>query len=139
MSTLNVTNIKAADGTTGLTIANSTGHVTMPNTGKGLFQVYSNSSQSLASNATTIVQLDQKVFDPDTYFNTTNYRYIPQIAGYYVIEGQIMWEADAADNCYFSAYIYKFSYVGCFSVSMIYKKICMMARNKGISKFCIQT
>ena len=107
MSTLNVTNIKAADGTSALTIANSTGRVTMPNTGKGLFQVYSNSSQSLNSNVTTLVQLDQKVFDPDGYFNTSSYRYIPQVAGYYVIEGQIMWEADAGDNCYLSAYIWK--------------------------------
>ena len=107
MSTLNVTNIKAADGTTGLTIANSTGRVTMPNTGKGLFQVYSNSSQSLASNVTTLVQLDQKVFDPENYFNTSTYRYVPQVAGYYVIEAQIMWEADSGDNCYLSAYIFK--------------------------------
>ena len=51
----------SADGTSGLTIANSTGHVTMPNTGKGIFQVQSNSNQSLGSNSTTTMQLDQKV------------------------------------------------------------------------------
>ena len=33
----------------------------MPNTGKGIFQVQSNSNQSLGSNSTTTVQLDQKV------------------------------------------------------------------------------
>ena len=95
MSTLNVTNIKGinTDGTAGLTIANSTGHVTMPNTGKGIFQVQSNSNQSLGSNSTTTVQLDQKALDPNNYFNTSNYRYTPQIAGYYLIEGQIMWKS----------------------------------------------
>ena len=107
MSTLKVGTIQDhANSTTAITIDNA-GHVAMPNTKRGIFQVYSNSNQSIGSNATTLVQLDQKVFDPDNYFNTTNYRYIPQIAGYYVIEGQIMWEADAGDNCYLSAYIYK--------------------------------
>jgi hypothetical protein len=107
MSTLKVGTIQDhANSNTAITIDNA-GHVAMPNTKRGIFQVYSNSSQSIGSNATTLVQLDQKVFDPDNYFNTTNYRYIPQIAGYYVIEGQIMWEADAGDNCYLSAYIFK--------------------------------
>ena len=95
MSTLNVTNIKAADGTSSLSIANSTGHVTIFNTGKGIFQVQSNSNQSLGGNSTTTVQLDQKVpLDPNNYFNTSNYRYTPQINGYYLIEGQIMWESE---------------------------------------------
>ena len=107
MSTLNVTNIKAADGTSALTIANSTGHVTMPNTGKGIFQVQSNSNQSLGSNSTTTVQLDQKALDQNNYFNTSTYRYTPQVAGYYLIEGQIMWEADAGDNVYLSTQIWK--------------------------------
>ena len=107
MSTLKVGTIQDhQNSTTAITIDNA-GHVAMPNTKRGIFQVYSNSSQSIGSNATTLVQLDQKVFDPDNYFNTTNYRYIPQIAGYYVIEGQVMWEADAGDNCYLSAYIFK--------------------------------
>ena len=34
---------------------------------------------------------------PKELLNTSNYRYTPQIAGYYLIEGQIM-EFDAGDN-----------------------------------------
>ena len=107
MSTLKVGTIQDhANSNTAITI-DSAGHVAMPNTKKGIFQVYSNSSQSLNSNVTTLVQLDQKVFDVNNYFNTSTYRYTPQVAGYYVIEAQIMWEADPGDNIYMSAQLWK--------------------------------
>ena len=107
MSTLKVGTIQDhANSITAMTIDN-TGHVAMPNTKKGIFQVYANSSQTLNSNVTVPVQLDQKVFDTNNYFNTSTYRYTPQVAGYYVIEAQIMWEADAGDNIYMSAQIFK--------------------------------
>ena len=78
MSTLNVTNT-AQIGT--IKIANSTGHVTMIDSGgKVIFQVQSNSNQSLGSNSTTTVQLAWVLLDQNNYFNTSNYRYTPLVA-----------------------------------------------------------
>jgi hypothetical protein len=55
-----------------------------------------------------IVGLNTKVFDPDSYFNTSNYRYTPQVAGYYNIECKIGWRPKAADdNVNLSAYLFK--------------------------------
>ena len=106
-TTAQIGTLKDAGGNnTAMTIDN-TGHVAMPNTKKGIFQVYANSNQTLNSNVTVPVQLDQKVFDTNSYFNTSTYRYTPQVAGYYVIEAQIMWEADPGDNIYMSAQIFK--------------------------------
>ena len=95
MSTLGIENIEHTNGTNAITI-NSDGSMK-----RGAFQVYSNSSQGIASNVHTIVQLDQKLLDPDNYFDTSTYRFTPQVAGIYYIEGQIMWEAGAGDNIYY--------------------------------------
>lgn len=100
MSTLKVGAIQSTTGNAAITVAND-GSMTFPNTNKGAFQVYSNSAQGLASNVHTVVQLDQKLLDLDSYFNTSTYRYTPQVAGIYYIEGQIMWEVDVSDNVYY--------------------------------------
>tara|TARA_B100000123_G_C25509108_1_gene331475 strand:- start:30 stop:602 length:573 start_codon:yes stop_codon:yes gene_type:complete len=94
MSTLGIENIQHTNGTNAITI-NSDGSMK-----RGAFQAYSNSNQSLTSNVHTIVQLDQKLLDPDNYFDTSTYRFTPQVAGIYYIEGQIMWEADVNDDVY---------------------------------------
>jgi len=75
---------------------------------RGLFYVYSGADQNIGSNAYTTVALNTEVFDLDSYFNTTNYRYIPQVAGYYYIECMIQFRPKAADdNVNLSAHIYK--------------------------------
>jgi len=75
---------------------------------RGLFYVLSGADQNIASNVTTQVALNTKVFDLDTYFNTTNYRYIPQVAGYYYIECMLQFRPKAADdNVNLSTSIYK--------------------------------
>ena len=78
MSTLNVTNIKAADGTSGLTIANSTGIVTAT---KGV------NSVAFAVEATNIdqtgstgkVQWENVRLDTGNYWSTSNHRFTPQV------------------------------------------------------------
>ena len=89
MSTLNVTNIKAADGTSGLTIANSTGIVTAT---KGV------NSVAFSVNA---FNLDQSIssgklewgstpsLDTHSYWDSTNHRYTPGVAGWYLFGGTV--------------------------------------------------
>ena len=102
MSTLGIENIQHTNGTNAITF-NSDGSMK-----RGVFQAYSNSNQDLASNVHTQVQLDQKLFDQDNYFNTSTYRFTPQVAGIYFIETQITWRtASAGQNSYYLARIYK--------------------------------
>ena len=83
MSTLNVTNIKAADGTSGLTIANSTGVITTP--ARPAFRAYSTTSGwvTLTHNQYQIMQLNAEVFDIGSNYNTSTYRFTCPIDGIY--------------------------------------------------------
>ena len=107
MSTLGIENIEHINGTNAMTV-NPSGEVDMVRNKLGIFQVKSNTTQSIASDAPTIVALNTKVFDVDGYFNTSNYRYTPQVAGFYNIYGVIAWDArNADDNVYLDTRIYK--------------------------------
>ena len=102
MSTLGIENIQHTNGTNAITF-NSDGSMK-----RGVFQAYSNSNQNLTSNVHTQVQLDQKLLDLDNYFNTSTYRFTPQVAGIYFIETQITWRSDQAGrDSYYLARIYK--------------------------------
>jgi len=80
MSTLNVTNIKAADGTSGLTIANSTGIVTKPNV------PYGQASSNAKTVATAVVNLNSNVVSGGGMtVDQTNNRIIVPVAGLYMI------------------------------------------------------
>ena len=107
MSTLGIENIEHINGTNAMTV-NTSGEVDMVRNNIGLFQVHSTTTQNFTSNAYTIVALNQKVFDVDNYFNTSNYRYTPQVAGFYMIHGQISYDPrNADDNVYLSTGIWK--------------------------------
>jgi len=88
MSTLKVGTIQDhANGNNALVI-NSSGVVTTP--ARPAFRVVRSVDQAIADNTTTVIQLNTKsgnseLFDIGGYFNTSNYRYIPQVAGYYSI------------------------------------------------------
>lgn len=102
MSTLFVNNISHTSGTNGITF-NSDGSMK-----RGAFQAYSNSNQNITSNVDTKVQLDQKLLDPDNYFDTSTYRFTPQVAGIYFIDTQITWRSDQAGrNSYYLTRLYK--------------------------------
>lgn len=47
------------------------------------FHVYLGTNQSFATGEATTVQYNTVVFDTENWFNTSTYRYTPQIAGYY--------------------------------------------------------
>ena len=55
-----------------------------------IFRAYQNASRQTFSNYTwTKVVLDATEFDKGSYFDTTNYRYTPQVEGYYQFFGQV--------------------------------------------------
>ena len=97
MSTLGIENIEHINGTSAMTV-NTSGEVDMVRNNLGVFQVYSNADQNIATNVTTTVALNQKVFDVDGYFDTSTYRYTPQVAGYYYIECVLQYRPKGADH-----------------------------------------
>ena len=76
MSRLNVNQIYTRTGTGSPTIRE------MP-----AFRAYLSTTQSITSSVATKVNIDTVTFDTNNWFDTTNYRYTPQIAGYYLILG----------------------------------------------------
>jgi len=54
-------------------------------TGTPAFSAYLSASQSIANNTITKVQINTKEFDTASCFDTTNYRFTPNVAGYYQI------------------------------------------------------
>ena len=53
------------------------------------FQATLTNAQTLNQSTTTTVTFDAENFDTDSCFNTTNYRFTPNKAGYYWIYGQL--------------------------------------------------
>lgn len=88
MSTLNVTNIKAADGTSGLSIANTTGIVTAT---KGVnsvaFRVEATNIDQTVTNGK--LEWEDVNLDTGSYWDSTNHRYTPGVAGWYLFGGVV--------------------------------------------------
>jgi len=81
MSVLKVDSIQNTGGTTALTI-NGNGFV-IPKA--VAFSVYKSGNQTISSGTWTEVNWDVEEFDTAGFFNTSNNRFTPQIAGYYQI------------------------------------------------------
>ena len=78
----------AVSGTNTATLPSATGTV-MVSGNMPAFSAYSNANQTLSSAVQTKAQLQSKDFDTANAFDsTTNYRFTPQVAGYYQINGQ---------------------------------------------------
>jgi hypothetical protein len=68
------------------------------------FSAYQSSGQSLTANTITKIQLQTEEFDTDNCFdNVTNYRFTPNVAGYYQVNGAF----SGPDRTYYVIYIYK--------------------------------
>ena len=86
MSTLFVNNIKHTGGTTGLTI-NSSGLVI---TKTPILQVSAtNTDQSVSGGTDTKVEWETVELDTLSGWSTSNHRYTPTVAGYYLVGGTI--------------------------------------------------
>lgn len=105
---IKVDTIQNNGGTTAMTI-DSSGKVKTPSDNKGLFMVGLNSiTTGIARNVTTVVQLTREDFDKDNYFDTSNYRYTPTVAGTYFFQAQITFQSvGAGDNIYCQTSVYK--------------------------------
>lgn len=68
------------------------------------FSVYPNATQSLPAGTATKILLQSKEFDTASAFdNVTNYRFTPQVAGYYQVNGSLA-HASSSETV---AYVYK--------------------------------
>jgi len=90
----NITNAKLA---TGITASKLTGAMPALD-GSALtsvvpegpaFQANLASTWTIASNSTTVIPLATEVYDTDSCYNNSNYRFTPNVAGYYIVQLQV--------------------------------------------------
>lgn len=86
------------------------------------FSAYQSSNQALSNNAYTKVQFQTKEFDTHNCFdNTTNYRFTPNVAGYYQITANFGFNVVQSTECVVG--IYKngspFKYFGDFRMTAL--------------------
>lgn len=99
------------NGTDALTVSDA-GVVTFaqpPLTSVPAFRAYLSTTQSITSSVITKVNIDTKTgdgfFDTNDWFDTTNKRYVPQIAGYYFLSGIV--RISGTSQTQQNAYLYK--------------------------------
>jgi hypothetical protein len=91
-----------------LTLPDATGTIittasTFAGTGPA-FRAYQNSNQTITLNTTTVVSLQAETFDTASCFDTSTYRFTPNVAGYYNFYGHIGWNSAPATT---GLYIFK--------------------------------
>jgi len=75
--------------------ATATGQLEFASAGDNspIFYAHNQNSQTISNNTHTVVQFDTDSatgdFDPDSKFNTSNYRFTPAVSGYYLLYTQI--------------------------------------------------
>ena len=52
------------------------------------FSAYLGSTQTPTTDVNTVIQIDTEEFDTASCFDTSNYRFTPNVAGYYQVNGQ---------------------------------------------------
>jgi len=64
------------------------------------FEAYLGGSggQSVSDNTVTLVQINTEVYDTDSAYDTSTYRFTPQVAGKYLVYGSIQNESSTATN-----------------------------------------
>jgi hypothetical protein len=90
--------VPAVAGTNTVTIPAVTGTV-MVSSNMPAFSAYQSSGQSINSGTFTKVQLQTEEFDTSSAFDsTTNYRFTPQVAGYYQVSGNVGYSFTTGQN-----------------------------------------
>jgi hypothetical protein len=67
-------------------------------------RAYQNASISIANATYTVLPINTKVFDTNTNFDTTTYRFTPNIAGYYQVNAIANYFPAGGTNCFLSIY-----------------------------------
>ena len=107
---------------TGGTFSNTTGTATFRNNTGGTFNVsgfttglttsdyvcqgYLSTNQSLPSNVDTVIQFIDD-FDPQSWWNSSTYRFTPTVAGYYNVTLQVFWQTSTVANNQYNSQIRK--------------------------------
>ena len=88
-----------------ITIPDATGTMMVSGNMPAFSAYRGTSNQSITASTNTKVQLNTEEFDTASAFDpTTNYRFTPQIAGYYQISGQIEVDGTAITRCFCAIY-----------------------------------
>jgi len=86
------------------TLPAATGEV-MVSGNQPAFSAYQSTNQTLSTSTATKIQFQTEEFDTNNAFdNATNYRFTPQVAGYYQTSGAVTVNST---NCTITPYIYK--------------------------------
>jgi hypothetical protein len=106
--TLKVSNIETSSGSGTITLGQSGETINIPSgatvSGAGAmtpaFEAYLGGSggQSVSDNTLTLVQANTEVYDTDSAYDTSTYRFTPQTAGKYFVYGSIQYEAGSNDD-----------------------------------------
>ncbi len=98
----------AVAGTNTLTLPAATGTVMVSGNMPAFSAYRATSTQNVSTNTWTKAQLNAEDFDTASAFDSsTNYRFTPQIAGYYIITGSIQPDSSSAFGAGVYAAIYK--------------------------------
>ena len=122
MGTIKTTNIEPIADNGTVTLGSSGDTFTVPSgvtvnmssatqTGVGgantpAFFAFMSANQTVANSTATKIQINTEVVDSDGKFDTSNYRFTPTVAGYYIIGGYFRLDS-ATDDAYATIYIYK--------------------------------
>lgn len=91
-------------GTNTATLPAATGTV-MVSGNMPAFSAYNTSAQSVSNNTSTKIVFQTEEFDTANCFdNATNYRFTPNVAGYYQINATCCWQGATANNVQFQLY-----------------------------------
>jgi hypothetical protein len=99
--------VPAVAGTNTATLPAATGTV-MVSGNMPAFSAYCNSAQTLSAAVATKIQINTKVFDTANCFDaTTNYRFTPNVAGYYQVNANLFTTAITPTPAVLAVQIYK--------------------------------
>ena len=62
------------------------------------FFAFANANQVIANTTYTKVEIDTEVVDSDSKFDTSNYRFTPGTAGYYIVGGFVRFDSNSTSN-----------------------------------------
>ena len=82
-----------------------TAAVTLASMGNGpAFSAYPSANQNMTNGVWTKLQMNVEEFDTASCYDTSNYRFTPQVAGYYQITGSSNFSANATNTRFLSVY-----------------------------------
>jgi hypothetical protein len=97
------TTVLTLPATSGTVVTNTAGTVTQTMVATGVagtgpaFSAFFSGSQTINDNVIAVVELNNEEFDTNNCFDTTTFRFTPNVAGYYQISGAIYFSANTVN------------------------------------------